>query len=114
MREGQARETGKGGGKHGQRKPTKKQGEGGGSRDFNAQTLVLPLLQHYPQRCGAVPGDGQEVAGRVCGSKHLLIYLVRFKLTAANWQDIEFADGHTASNAPDLFRPSKSSGAGPG
>ena len=25
-----------------------------------------------------------------------------------------FADGHTASNAPDLFRPPKLSGAGPG
>jgi len=24
------------------------------------------------------------------------------------------ADGHTASNAPDLFRPPKLSGAGPG
>ena len=27
---------------------------------------------------------------------------------------IRFADGHTASNAPDLFRPPKLSGAGPG
>ena len=27
---------------------------------------------------------------------------------------ISFADGHTASNAPDLFRPPKLSGAGPG
>ena len=26
----------------------------------------------------------------------------------------KFADGHTASNAPDLFRPPKLSGAGPG
>jgi hypothetical protein len=30
------------------------------------------------------------------------------------WIDIPFADGHTASNAPDLFRPPKLSGAGPG
>ena len=29
-------------------------------------------------------------------------------------QHIAFADGHTASNAPDLFRPPKLSGAGPG
>ena len=28
--------------------------------------------------------------------------------------NITFADGHTASNAPDLFRPPKLSGAGPG
>ena len=27
---------------------------------------------------------------------------------------LPFADGHTASNAPDLFRPPKLSGAGPG
>ena len=27
---------------------------------------------------------------------------------------INLADGHTASNAPDLFRPPKLSGAGPG
>ena len=27
---------------------------------------------------------------------------------------LTFADGHTASNAPDLFRPPKLSGAGPG
>ena len=27
---------------------------------------------------------------------------------------ISLADGHTASNAPDLFRPPKLSGAGPG
>ena len=30
------------------------------------------------------------------------------------WFDQSFADGHTASNAPDLFRPPKLSGAGPG
>ena len=29
-------------------------------------------------------------------------------------QHTTFADGHTASNAPDLFRPPKLSGAGPG
>ena len=29
-------------------------------------------------------------------------------------QHTPFADGHTASNAPDLFRPPKLSGAGPG
>ena len=32
----------------------------------------------------------------------------------ARMQHIAFADGHTASNAPDLFRPPKLSGAGPG
>ena len=32
----------------------------------------------------------------------------------ARMQHITFADGHTASNAPDLFRPPKLSGAGPG
>ena len=30
------------------------------------------------------------------------------------WPRKAFADGHTASNAPDLFRPPKLSGAGPG
>jgi hypothetical protein len=30
------------------------------------------------------------------------------------WWSQFFADGHTASNAPDLFRPPKLSGAGPG
>ena len=31
-----------------------------------------------------------------------------------NHCSVVFADGHTASNAPDLFRPPKLSGAGPG
>ena len=35
--------------------------------------------------------------------------------THARWcADSMFAGGHTASNAPDLFRPPKLSGAGPG
>ena len=39
------------------------------------------------------------------------------KMNIPGWQPLEcsvFADGHTASNAPDLFRPPKLSGAGPG
>ena len=41
-------------------------------------------------------------------------------LTSTFWEAalscvaMSFADGHTASNAPDLFRPPKLSGAGPG
>ena len=31
-----------------------------------------------------------------------------------NYRSMEFADGHTESNAPDLLRPPKLSGAGPG
>ena len=33
---------------------------------------------------------------------------------ACNTTNTDVADGHTASNAPDLFRPPKLSGAGPG
>ena len=35
-------------------------------------------------------------------------------VTSGAWLDTVVADGHTASNAPDLFRPPKLSGAGPG
>ena len=34
--------------------------------------------------------------------------------TRLSWMHTRSADGHTASNAPDLFRPPKLSGAGPG
>ena len=38
----------------------------------------------------------------------------RRKVEGAKPRTYCFADGHTASNAPDLFRPPKLSGAGPG
>ena len=46
--------------------------------------------------------------------KRLPSAMVCAKISAMHWMSIEFADGHTASNAPDLFRPPKLSGAGPG
>ena len=57
------------------------------------------------------------VAARVLGRPHChgrTYNLVFYNLINCVFSATAFADGHTASNAPDLFRPPKLSGAGPG
>ena len=43
----------------------------------------------------------------------VVVVVVVVCVCMARPSDTSFADGHTASNAPDLFRPPKLSGAGP-
>ena len=63
-----------------------------------------------PYTCGSIP---QHNTLQHQGSMEPMLG----KMGLPGWQRLEcsmFADGHTASNAPDLFRPPKLSGAGPG
>ena len=44
----------------------------------------------------------------------LLVVVVEVKMFHGVLAPFNFADGHTVSNAPDLFRPPKLSSTGPG
>ena len=71
-------------------------------------------------RMRRVWGYMRDVGGRARGSATTMTMMEAMTMfdiidSVVIWSTaIIVADGHTASNAPDLFRPPKLSGAGPG
>ena len=52
-------------------------------------------------------------AARLVLTLHIIVATISLRMQYQNCFDT-IADGHTALNTPDLFRPPKLSGAGPG
>ena len=69
----------------------------------------VPTARH-PYTCGSIP---QHNTLQHPGSMEPMLCKTGLPSKAPSLNKV-FADGHTASNAPDLFRPPKLSGAGPG
>ena len=86
-------------------------GEGTGVRTF---ARVPPRIVCTSQHVGNVVVF-VGVPAYVLRALHYFLCRADCHVNASQkYKSIEFADGHTASNAPDLFRPPKLSGAGPG
>ena len=69
-----------------------------------------PTARH-PNTCGSIP---QHNTLQHLGSMEPVMHGKMGLPSESARAVIMFADGHTASNTPDLFRPPKLSGAGPG
>jgi hypothetical protein len=76
-------------------------------RDMSPTAALLPDTLNTFSAADGDRANKLERCGAVGGASHFEIPLLASKISY-------LADGHTASNAPDLFRPPKLSGAGPG
>ena len=79
-------------------------------RDVPSRMHTKGPTARRPYTCGSIP---QHNTLQHPGSMEPMLCKMGLPSKAPSLNKV-FADGHTASNAPDLFRPPKLSGAGPG
>ena len=85
----------------------------GGAKQLTSRPVCL-----FPFVCFGSPAAPRGVGGRRAGQQNPARPSSQqdgqLQFTTCSAGTNVGADGHTASNAPDLFRPPKLSGAGPG